>query len=41
MRKLLTLEKPMASLSTCHLELVVWDVNLVKLYCNLNNQLTS
>ena len=25
-----TLDKPMASLSTCHLELVVWDGNLVK-----------
>ena len=25
-----TLNKPMASLSTCHLELVVWDGNLVK-----------
>ena len=29
MRKL-TLDKPMASLSTCHLELVVRDGNLVK-----------
>ena len=26
----LTLDKPMASLSTCHLELVVWYGNLVK-----------
>ena len=25
-----TLDKPMASLSTCHQELVVWDGNLVK-----------
>ena len=25
-----TLDKPMASLSTCHLELVVWVGNLVK-----------
>ena len=25
-----TLDKPMASLSTCHLELVFWDGNLVK-----------
>ena len=25
-----TLDKPMASLSTCHLELVVWDGNLVQ-----------
>ena len=25
-----TLDKPMASLSTCHLELVVWEGNLVK-----------
>ena len=31
--KNLTLDKPMASLSTCHLELVVWDGNLVK--CSL------
>ena len=29
-----TLDKLMASLSTCHLELVVWDGNLVK-YCLL------
>ena len=26
----MSLDKPMASLSTCHLELVVWDGNLVK-----------
>ena len=25
-----TLNKPMASLATCHLEIVVWDGNLVK-----------
>ena len=25
-----TFDKPVASLSTCHLELVVWDGNLVK-----------
>ena len=25
-----TLDKPMASLSTCHLELVVWDGSIVK-----------
>ena len=30
MIKWLTLDKPMASLSTCHLELVVWDGNLFK-----------
>ena len=28
-----TLDKPMASLSTCHLELVVWDGNLLKKNC--------
>ena len=27
-----TLDKPMASLSSCYLELVVWDGNLVKSY---------
>ena len=26
----LSIDKPMASLSTCHLELVVWDGNLVE-----------
>ena len=30
-----TLDKPMASLSTCHLELVVWDGNLVKCVCTM------
>ena len=29
-----TLDKPMASLSTCHLELVVWDGNLGKILLN-------
>ena len=34
MIKLLALDKPMASLSTCHLELVVWDGNLIKSTCS-------
>ena len=33
--KLLDSDKPMASLSTCHLELLVLDDNLVKSVCLL------